>query len=98
MTGAETLQHATTIALALLTLGFAFTLIRLVRGPTLSDRILALDLITTLAMGYIAVMAIRTGFSLYLDIAIALCLLGFLSTVAFARYVLKRAATGGDKS
>jgi multicomponent Na+:H+ antiporter subunit F len=98
MNGFAALQFATSISLVLLTAGLAFSLVRLVRGPTLPDRILALDLITTLAIGYIVVIAVRTGFSLYLDIAIALGLLGFLSTVAFARYVLKRAASGGDET
>ena len=98
MGGAELLLHATTVALGLLSVALTLTLIRLLRGPTLPDRILALDMIATLSIGYIAVIAIRTGFSLYLDIAIALGLLGFLSTVAFARYVLHRAAdAGGEK-
>lgn len=97
MSGAELLLHATTIALGLLTLALALTLVRLLRGPTLPDRVLALDMIATLSIGYVAVIAIRTGFSLYLDIAIALGLLGFLSTVALARYVLHRAADAGGE-
>jgi multicomponent Na+:H+ antiporter subunit F len=91
MSGAVLLEYGTTFALVLLTLAMLMSLVRLVRGPSLGDRILALDLITTLAVGYIAVIAVRTGFALYLDIAIAIALLGFLSTVAFARYLLQRA-------
>ncbi len=91
MSGAVVLEYGTTFALVLLTLAMLMSLVRLVRGPSLGDRILALDLITTLAVGYIAVIAVRTGFALYLDIAIAIALLGFLSTVAFARYLLQRA-------
>lgn len=97
MSGATFLLHATTVALTLLTVGLAFTVVRLLRGPTLPDRVLALDLVTVLALGFIAVFAIRTGFALYLDLAIALALVGFLSTVAFARYVLQRAAQGGKE-
>jgi multicomponent Na+:H+ antiporter subunit F len=97
MSGAEFLQLSTTAALALLTAGLVFTFIRLLRGPTLPDRVLALDLFTVLALGYIAVFAIRTGFALYLDLAIALGLVGFLSTVALARYLVQRAGTGGEK-
>jgi multicomponent Na+:H+ antiporter subunit F len=78
------------IALGLLTLGVLFTLVRLVRGPTLPDRIVALDLLTTLAVSLIAVLALRTGVSLQLDIALALCLVGFVSTIALARYLLSR--------
>lgn len=90
MSGAEVLLHATTVSLVVLTAAMGLAVVRLVRGPSLADRILALDLITTLAIGYIATFAIRTGFALYLDIAIAIGLVGFLSTVAFARYLLSR--------
>ena len=92
MTGAMVLQYAAEIALGLLSLALLLTIVRLVRGPTLADRILALDLATTLAIGYIATIAVLTGFTLYIDIAIALGLLGFLSTLALVRYLLSRAA------
>lgn len=91
MSGSEVLLHATTAALGILILALFLAILRLIRGPTLADRILALDLITTLAVGFIAAVAIRTGFSLYLDIAISIGLLGFLSTIALARYLLKLA-------
>lgn len=91
MTGNLAVIWACWIGLGCLSLGLLLTIIRLVRGPTLPDRILALDLITTLALSFIVLVAILTGFHLYLDIAISLGLVGFLSTVALARYVLRRA-------
>jgi len=57
---------------------------------------LALDLMTVVAMGFVGAIAIRTGLMLYLDIAIALALLGFLATVALARYILSRVAAKGE--
>ena len=90
MTTSEILLYATTLALGMLTLALLLSVVRLLRGPTLPDRILALDTMTTLAIGFICVMAIRTGVTLYLDVAIAIGLVGFLSTVALARYVLQR--------
>ncbi|CDM56906.1 MULTISPECIES: cation:proton antiporter [Rhizobium] len=77
---------------ALMILGVAFLLAgwRLVVGPTLPDRILALDTLSGTAIGFIAVLAVKTGFSLYIDIAISLGLVGFLATVAFARFVMSR--------
>jgi len=80
-------------AVALVILGLAFLLAgwRVVAGPTLPDRILALDTLSGTAIGFIAVLAIKTGFSLYIDIAISLGLVGFLATVAFARFVMSRA-------
>lgn len=92
MSGPEIVDLTTGLALVLLVLAMVLTVIRLIRGPSLPDRILCLDLLTTLGLGFIAVIAVRTGFTVYLDIAIAVGLMGFLSTVAFARYVLKRAA------
>lgn len=90
MSGPEFLHLATTISLGVLTLALLLTIYRIVAGPSLPDRILALDMLVAIAIGYIAVIALRTGFTLYLDIAIALGLVGFLSTVAFARFVLRR--------
>lgn len=89
MTGAEFLGLAANISLGVLTLAFLCAIVRIVIGPTLPDRILALDMLVTVGIGYIAVIAVKTGFSLYLDVAIALGLVGFLATVAFARFVLQ---------
>jgi multicomponent Na+:H+ antiporter subunit F len=94
MTGALAILWASWIGLGCLSLGLLLAIVRLVRGPTLPDRILALDLITTLALGFIVLVAILTGYYLYLDIAISLGLVGFLSTIALARYVLQRAEAG----
>ncbi|WP_431321791.1 cation:proton antiporter [Rhizobium sp. YTU87027] len=84
---------STAAAVALVILGVAFLLAgwRVLAGPTLPDRILALDTLSGTAIGFIAVLAVKTGFSLYIDIAISLGLVGFLATVAFARFVMSRA-------
>lgn len=92
MSGAAAIGYGTTAALALLLLAMLLTLVRLGRGPTLADRILALDLLTTLAIGFIGVVAIRSGFALYVDIALGVALVGFLSTIALTRYLMRRAA------
>ena len=91
MSGSEIIVWACWVSLGCISLGLLLAIIRLLLGPTLPDRILALDLITTLGIGFIVLVAILTGYYLYVDIAIALGLVGFLSTVALARYVLKRA-------
>ena len=93
MNSAEVLQWTSLIALVLLGLALLISVVRIVIGPTLGDRVLALDLMTVIAVGFVGTIAIRTGLLLYLDIAIALALLGFLATVAFARYILSRAPT-----
>lgn len=90
MNTADLLQNATGIALMLLLVALVLCVIRIARGPTLPDRILGLDTLTTVIIGFIATFAVRTASMLYLDIAISLGLVGFLATVALARYVLSR--------
>ena len=96
MSGAETLHLAAQTAIGLLLVALFLAVTALVRGPTLADRILALDLMTTLAVGLIAAITVLTGFALYIDVAIAVSLAGFLSTVALARYLLSRGNQSKD--
>ena len=81
------LDYATYTALAILLLAMLMTSLRIVLGPTLADRVLALDQLVAIAIGFIAVIAVKTGYDLYIDIALALGLVGFLATAAFARYI-----------
>ncbi|MDB5526311.1 MAG: hypothetical protein JWM58_4074 [Rhizobium sp.] len=74
-------------ALGLLMLAMVLTSLRVIKGPTLADRVLALDQLVVIAIGFIAVIAIKTGYALFVDIALALGLVGFLATAAFARYI-----------
>ena len=96
MSAADILSWSSLIALIILGLALLVSVVRIIIGPTLGDRVLALDLMTVIAVGFVGTIAIRTGLLLYLDIAIALALLGFLATVAFARYILSRAASRED--
>ena len=90
------LAGAVTLALVILSVSFLITVWRIIKGPTLPDRILGLDMLVAVAIGFIAVIALKTGYTLYVDIAIALGLVGFLATVAFARFVLSRGKTEDD--
>ncbi|MEF2550514.1 cation:proton antiporter [Aurantimonas sp. A2-1-M11] len=85
------------VALVLLGVAFLLTVIRIMVGPTLPDRVLGLDMLTSVAIGFIAVIGIDTGFTLYVDIAIALGLVGFLATVAFARFIQARGKTEEER-
>jgi multicomponent Na+:H+ antiporter subunit F len=82
---------AMNICFALLGIGMLLTLLRILRGPTLADRILGLDVLTLLGLGAISVFAVKSGVYLYVDLAVAVALVGFVSTAAFARYLLSRA-------
>ncbi|MDQ0319574.1 multicomponent Na+:H+ antiporter subunit F [Pararhizobium capsulatum DSM 1112] len=88
MTPDAILDAATFVALLFLSASLLITTVRIIRGPTLPDRIVGLDMLVGIAIGMIAAIAIRTDVNLYVDIAIALGLVGFLATVAFARFVL----------
>ncbi len=81
---------AALIASAMLTAAVFIAFFRMMKGPSLADRIVALDLMSTLSVGIIALYTIYTGEAVFLDAAIILALISFLGTVAFARYLEKR--------
>lgn len=73
--------------LPLLGFGIVIAFGRLVRGPSLPDRVVALDLMATLIIAITAAYAVVTDQPAYLDAAIVLALITFLGTVAFAYYL-----------
>ena len=79
------------IILPIVMFSICLVLYRLVIGPTLADRVVAMDLITTLALGVIVVYAIATNDPLLLDVATVVAIVAFLGTIAFAYYVERRA-------
>lgn len=94
MGGQVFLDIVVQISFAVLSLSFLLTVVRVLMGPTLPDRILALDMLVAVAIGFIAVTGIATGVTFNVDIAIALGLVGFLATIAFARFVLAHGSQG----
>lgn len=85
------IQLAELVALPLLSIASVLAFIRLVRGPSLPDRVVALDLLITIGVGFIAVYAITMDQPVFLDVAIVLALTSFLGTIAFAYYVERTA-------
>ena len=77
---------AVNVTMALTVLGLVFSFVRLVRGPSLPDRVVSVDLITVLAVAIAGLLAITHTEPDFLDIAVALALVAFLATVAFAWY------------
>lgn len=87
------LQIVPTIALLtlnLFALAALMAMLRLLKGPSLADRVVALDLIAALAVGTIAVYSIWTGQPMLLRAAIVVALVVFVGTVAFAMFLEKR--------
>lgn len=85
--GADVLTVTLNISLLMLSVALLLALFRLVRGPSLPDRVVALDLTAILAVGVISVYSITTDQSSLLDAALVLALIVFLGTVIFARYL-----------
>lgn len=78
----------------MLSLALLFGFIRLVKGPSLPDRVVSLELIASIVVGYVGVHAIDTGVSSLLDVAIVIALTAFLTAIGFARFLER----GGRKS
>jgi multicomponent Na+:H+ antiporter subunit F len=74
---------------AILALAAVIALYRVVFGPTPADRVIALDLLTTLLVGLVVVVAVTHSVFAVLDVALAVAILAFLATIGFARYLLR---------
>ena len=62
-------------------------IVRVVRGPTAADRVVALDIVFSGSLALVVAMALATGRVLFLDVALGLALVGFVATVVWARVV-----------
>lgn len=89
--------QSVTLLLIMPALGLAIVLafIRLLAGPSLPDRVVALDLITTIGIGIIAAYGVGAEQPVYLDVAIVVALISFVGTIAFAAYVERRKSEDG---
>jgi multicomponent K+:H+ antiporter subunit F len=76
-------------AQALLGLAMLFAAIRLLRGPRAQDRVLSLDTLYVNAMLLVLTFGVRHGSSLYFEAALVIALLGFVSTAALAKFLLR---------
>lgn len=77
------------IAFAILIVSFLLTMIRLAKGPRLYDRVVALDLITSISAGIILLYALLTGNPYFIDVAVIIFLIAFIGTVAISKYLTK---------
>ena len=87
MTADLLLEYSCNTARIAIALSLLIALYRLVSGPTLPDRIVAVDMLSFLVVAYIAVLVVATKNVAFLDAASALALITFVSTTAFARYI-----------
>jgi multicomponent Na+:H+ antiporter subunit F len=75
------------VTLAGLSLALVLCVVRLVRGPSLPDRVVAIELMSTLSAGIVGTYAIGTGEASFIRVAAVVALVSFLGTVAFARFL-----------
>jgi multicomponent Na+:H+ antiporter subunit F len=80
------------VSFVMVMLGVAFAFVRLLKGPSLPDRIVALDMMTVLIVSFCGLYAMLSDDTAFVDVAIVLALVGFLATVALARFVERRVA------
>jgi len=78
------------IVLGLLALAAVLGFVRLLRGPSLPDRVVAFDLLATVGVGISAVYSMAHDQPVFLDVAVVIALISFVGTVAFARYIEER--------
>lgn len=65
------------------------SMVRLVIGPSVGDRILALDTMVVNAIGLIVLLGLAQGTRIYFEVSLIIAMLGFVSTVAYARFILR---------
>lgn len=75
------------LSLVLMSLALCLTFVRLFRGPSLPDRVVALELFSSILVGMIGVVAIATDVTSLLDVAIVMALMAFMTSIGFARFL-----------
>ena len=83
------LSLALEVSLALLALSLVLCCVRLALGPSLPDRILALDTLYVNAIAFLVLFGMRTNSPDYFEAALLIAMFGFVGTVAFAKYLLR---------
>ena len=90
MTGAQFLDWSVELGFVMVVLSVALAVWRIARGPSLPDRVVALDLMTLAIVAFCGLAAVRWGEIAFLDVAVVMALVGFLATVALARFAERR--------
>jgi multicomponent K+:H+ antiporter subunit F len=80
---------AITVAQLALAVAMALAAVRMVRGPRAQDRVLGLDTLYVNSMLQLLVFGMRTGVQLYFEIALVIGVLGFVATVALAKFLMR---------
>lgn len=83
------LAVAISVTLMLYAIAMVFGLMRMVRGPSAQDRVLALDYLTITALLLMLVLGLRHHSSMYFEAALLVSMLGFITSIGLARFLLR---------
>jgi multicomponent Na+:H+ antiporter subunit F len=86
------LHAVTTVSLGLLFVAAGLCMVRLVRGASLADRIVALDALLLITVSAVAVLAVRTNSTVYVPVLVVAALIAFIGTITVARFMNERGA------
>jgi multicomponent Na+:H+ antiporter subunit F len=78
------------IAFAFLMTAMVITLVRLLKGPSVNDRIAAMDLIASIIMGVILVYSVLINNAMYFDVPLIISLISFIGTIAVSTYLKQK--------
>lgn len=87
MSGEQVLAMGVAIAAVLLATAMVCTAVRIIRGPSGPDRVVALDMLSLLGVAITGIAVLASGSTAFMEIALGVALVGFLATVAFAGFI-----------
>jgi multicomponent Na+:H+ antiporter subunit F len=94
----ETIETAgLAIAGVLLAIALLCAALRVVRGPSAADRVVALDMLCLLGVAVTGIAVLVSGSTAFIDIALGVALVGFLATVAFAGFIERGSISEDDE-
>lgn len=82
------------ISMFLLSVSIVMTMYRVIRGPSIPDRVLAMDSIGYIIVGIVAVLSIKLDTQAYLEMILLIGILAFLSTIALSRFIERGVVIG----
>jgi multisubunit Na+/H+ antiporter MnhF subunit len=98
MEASSILEGAAMLGMLLLVIAIVLAGMRIVRGPHVADRVVALDMLSLLGVAAAALAAVAADSTAFVDVALGVALVGFLATVAFAAFIERGSIRTGDRS
>ncbi len=85
------LTYAVAIAIAMVVVAMFLNLFRMIRGPSLPDRVVALDTLAINTIALVVLFGIAIGSAIYFEVALLIAMMGFVGTAAFCKFMLSGA-------